>query len=131
MTMPASPEATDASVDRRAAAPSEPVSSVTRVAWSAESSSPARPIGPRRSATAYRVRKRVGWRLEGVQCHPDATRDHPRRYRGGGRIYRDQRAGELVDLGAVLVVEDHVVRPVELPLAAELGHLAGEQPPPA
>src|SRR2546421_443124 len=52
MTVPASPEATDASVARRAAAPSEPVSSVTRVAWSAESSSPARPIGPSRSATA-------------------------------------------------------------------------------
>ncbi len=46
ITMPAVPEETVPSAWRRTAAPCEPVTSVTWVACSALSSSPARPIGP-------------------------------------------------------------------------------------
>ena len=43
---PAAPDAASSSASRRAAAPCEPVSSATRVAWSAPSSRPACPNGP-------------------------------------------------------------------------------------
>ena len=49
ITMPASPEAASSSARRRAAAPIEPVSSVTRVACSAPPSWPAWPSGPSRA----------------------------------------------------------------------------------
>ena len=72
-------------------------------------------------------------RCERVEHDPYASRDRPGRHGRGRRVDRDQRAGELLDLlgGLAVVAEQHVVGAVELALAAELGDLAGEQPPPA
>ena len=83
-------------------------------------------------------RQRVGRRREACPAPTRTQRgDHPGRHRRGGRVDRDQRAGELLDLLAgrrlavAALAEQDVLRAVELPLAPELGDLAGEQPPPA
>ena len=55
----------------------------------------------------------------------------PRTAARRGRVDRDQRAGELLGVTVAVVVEQDVLRAVELALAAELGRPSGEQPPPA
>ena len=75
--------------------------------------------------------------VERVQHHPHAAGDHPGRHgrrrpgRPGSARRRTPRSPRCGRLAVAALAEQHVLRAVELPLAPELGDLAGEQPPPA
>ena len=72
--------------------------------------------------------------VQGVQHEPYAAGDRPGRHRGRGRVDRDQRAGELLDLVGRRPPRRRAARYSGLlscRLRPELGDLAGEQPAPA